>query len=143
MLPTQGVKMPEEIKNQDSNLDNPPKENEPDLSGEAEIELEKEDLSPIVEQKIKQKIYKEQNEKRKNPEKEPVLPPENLVNDEGFSVKSLLVLVTLGILGFLGFKIFKKSLEIPQNQESSQTESATIMSADSAQIRAYFKGGFL
>lgn len=91
----------------------------------------KEDLSPKVEEKLDKKYWKEQNEKRKDPEKVEVIPPPSLVKDEGLNVTQILIIVGLGILSFFGFKLFKKSLENQQITDDKGTDTQGNVSIES------------
>lgn len=91
----------------------------------------KEDLSPKVEEKLDKKYWKEQNEKRKDPEKVGVIPPPSLVKEDGFNVINFVIAVGLTVLAFMGFKLFKKSLENQQITDDKGTDTQGNVSIES------------
>lgn len=96
-----------------------------------DVDIKSEDLSNQVREKIEKKYWREQNEKRKDPEKVEVIVPYQIVKDEGWNVTKILIIVGLTILSFLGFKLFKKSLENKQNQDDKGTDSFSNIPSDS------------
>lgn len=101
----------------------------------------REDLSPKVEEKLEKKYWKEQNEKRKDPEKVEVIPPSPIVKEEGFNVINVLIIVGLTVLSFFGLKLFKKSLENQQINDDKGIDSVGNLSTDSeSNIWAHLQG---